>query len=108
VRPHPFFRREQLDVYFDLPLSVSEAALGAQVRVPTLDGRATLTVPAGTDSGAKLRLRGKGVSNPAGGGAGDLYAIVQIRVPRGLSPEAGEQLEKLDSASGDELRRGLF
>jgi len=108
VRPHPVFRREARDVYFDLPLSVSEAALGAQVSVPTLDGRATLTVPAGTDSGARLRLRGKGVPGPSGGAAGDLYAVVQIRVPRGLSPEAAEQLAKLDTMSGDELRKGLW
>ena len=108
VRSHPVFRREGRDVYFDLPLGVSEATLGAQVTVPTLDGRATLTVPAGTDSGAKLRLRGKGVPAPSGGAAGDLYAVVQIRVPRGLSPETAEQLAKLDTPSGDELRKGLW
>ena len=108
VRSHPIFRREGRDVYFDLPLGVSEATLGAQVTVPTLDGRATLTVPAGTDSGAKLRLRGKGVPDPSGGAAGDLYAVVQIRVPRGRSPETAEQLAKLDTPSGDELRKGLW
>jgi len=108
VRPHPVFRREGRDVYFDLPLGVSEATLGAQVTVPTLDGRATLTVPAGTDSGAKLRLRGKGAPDSSGGAAGDLYAVVQVRVPRGLSPEAAEQFAKLDTLSGDELREGLW
>lgn len=108
VRPHPVFRREDRDVYFDLPLGVSEAALGARVVVPTLDGRASLAVPAGTDSGAKLRLRGKGVPDPSGGAAGDLYAVVQVRVPRGLSPEMAEQLVKLDTMSGEELREGLW
>jgi len=108
VRPHRVFRREARDIYFDLPLNVSEATLGAQVSVPTLDGRATLTIPPGTDSGSRLRLRGKGVPDPSGGAPGDLYAVVQIRVPRGLSPEAGEQLAKLEPMSGDELRKGLW
>ena len=96
-------------MYFDLPVTVREATLGARVSVPTLDGRATLVVPAGTDSGAKLRLRGKGVPDPAGAAPGDLYAVVQIRVPRNLSPEAQARLEAaLEAGAGDDLRRGLF
>ena len=107
VRPHRFFRREGRDVYFDLPLSVSEATLGAQVSVPTLDGRATLTIPPGTDSGARLRLRGKGIVGVGDSPPGDLYAVVQVRVPRGLSPEAAEQFAKLDPVSGETLRQEL-
>jgi DnaJ-class molecular chaperone len=109
VRPHPVFRREGRDVYFDLPVTVREATLGARVSVPTLDGRATLVVPAGTDSGAKLRLRGKGVPDPSGAAPGDLYAVVQIRVPRNLSPEAQARLEAaLDGGDAEDVRRGLF
>jgi len=109
VRPHPVFRREGRDVYFDLPVTVREATLGARVSVPTLDGRATLVVPAGTDSGAKLRLRGKGVPDPSGAAPGDLYAVVQIRVPRDLSPEARAKLEAaLEAAETPDVRRGLF
>jgi DnaJ-class molecular chaperone len=109
VRPHPLFRREGRDVYFDLPVTVREATLGARISVPTLDGRATLVVPAGTDSGAKLRLRGKGVPDPSGAAPGDLYAVVQIRVPRDLGPEARARLEAaLDGLDPADVRRGLF
>ncbi len=95
IRPHPVFRRQGRDLHLDLPVTVIEATLGAKVPVPTLEGRVTLTIPPGTDSGTKLRLRGKGVPNPSGGAAGDLYASVQIRVPRDLPPEAVEKLEDL-------------
>jgi curved DNA-binding protein len=107
VRPHRVFRREGRDVSFDLPLSVREATLGAQVKVPTLDGRVTLNVPAGTDSGARLRLRGKGVPNPGGGTPGDLYAVVQIRVPKDPPPEAVAALEALAEHELDDLREEL-
>ncbi len=90
VRPHPHFRREGLDVLVTLPVTVSEATLGARVEVPTLDGVATVSVPPGTDSGAKLRLRGKGID-----GRGDLYAVVQIRVPRDLDEAGREAVERL-------------
>ena len=88
VRPHSVFRREGRDVYVDVPVSVSEAVLGAKVDVPTLDGRAGVQVPAGTDGGAKLRLRGKGIPSRDGRPAGDLYAVIRIRVPRDLDDEA--------------------
>ncbi len=108
VRPHSVFRRDGRDVHLDLPLSVAEAVRGAKVEVPTLVGRATLSVPAGTDSGRKLRLKGKGI--PAGGGAaaGDLYVSVQIRVPRGASESALAALDALGGPSGDQLREELF
>lgn len=105
LRPHPIFRREGRDVSFDLPLSIVEATLGAKVSVPTLGARATLTVPPGTDSGARLRLRGKGFPNPSGGAPGDLYAVVQIRVPRDLSPEDAARLASIDAGEPD--RRAL-
>jgi curved DNA-binding protein len=108
IRPHPFFRREGRDLYLDLPLSVREATLGAKVQVPTLDGRVTLTVPPGTDSGSKLRLRGKGVPKPSGGAPGDLYVVVQIRVPRDLPPEAAKKLEELAEYEPADLRKEFF
>lgn len=107
VRPHRLFRREGRDVTFDLPVSLREATLGAEIKVPTLDGRVTLRVPAGTDSGARLRLRGKGVSDPTGGPAGDLYAVVQIRVPKDLPPDLVEALEKLAEHEPADLREEL-
>jgi curved DNA-binding protein len=108
VRAHPVFRREGRDLFLDVPLSVAEATGGARVEVPTLDGRASVTVPPGTDSGQRLRLRGKGIADPAGGAPGDLYVVVQVRVPRDLDAEALEQLESLAAQDGAELRAGLF
>jgi len=107
IRPHPFFRREGRDLYLDLPVSVREATLGAKVQVPTLDARVTLTIPPGTDSGSKLRLRGKGVPSPSAGAPGDLYVVVQIRVPRDLPPEAAKKLEELAEYEPEDLRKEL-
>jgi len=107
VRPHRFFRREGRDLTLELPVTVREATLGAKVEVPTLEGRVTLTIPAGTDSGAKLRLRGKGVPHPSGGAAGDLYVIVQIRVPRNLTPQAKAKLRELERFDPPDPRKEL-
>ncbi len=107
VRPHRFFRREGRDLLLDLPVTVGEATLGAKVEVPTLEGRVTLTIPPGTDSGAKLRLRGKGVPHPSGKAAGDLYVIVQIRVPRKLTPEAAAKLRELERFDPPDPRKEL-
>jgi len=107
VRPHPLFRREGRDLTLDLPISVREAILGAQVEVPTLTGRVTVTIPPGTDSGTKLRLRGKGVPQPTGGAAGDLYVVVQIKVPKGLAAEARKRIEALAELHAADLRKDL-
>jgi DnaJ-class molecular chaperone len=108
VRPHPVFRREGRDVLVDVPITVSEAIRGAQIEVPTLAGRATVAIPPGTDSGRKLRLRGKGVPDPGGGAPGDLYVVVQIRVPKNLGPEAQRHLDALADAEPRDLRDALF
>jgi DnaJ-class molecular chaperone len=107
VRPHRFFRRDERDLLVDVEVSVREATLGAKVDVPTLDGRVTLTIPPGTDSGTKLRVRGKGIPSPAGGPSGDLYAIVQIRVPRGVGPREREILDELATHDPPDLRKEL-
>ena len=105
VGAHPVFRREGRNLIVDVPLTVSEAIRGAKIEVPTLDGRATLTVPPGTDSGQKLRLRGKGIPAPGGGAPGDLYVVIQIRVPKALDADT---LEKLAGAGPDDPRKELF
>ena len=108
VRPHRVFRREGRDLSFDLPISVAEAIRGAKVEVPTLEGRATLTIPAGTDSGTRLRLRGKGVPDPRGGQPGDLFARIQIRVPRNLDDDAKSAVDALERSEDRDLRKDLF
>jgi DnaJ-class molecular chaperone len=108
VRPHPVFRREGRDLFIEVPISVGEAIEGAKVEIPTLEGRAVLTIPPGTDSGRRLRLRGKGVPDPSGGERGDLYALVQIRVPRDLDEAARSALKDLERFDPPDLRKDLF
>jgi curved DNA-binding protein len=96
--PHPVFRVERHDLYFDLALAPWEAALGAEVAVPTLEGEVLLTVPPNTRSGRKLRLRGRGIANGRGG-HGDLYAIVHVDVPAALTARERELFEQLAQAS---------
>jgi curved DNA-binding protein len=105
LKPHPRFRVQGRDLYVDLAVSPWEAALGADVSVPTLDGRARVKVPAGSSSGRRLRLRGQGL--PGGGGsAGDLYAVVMIHVPKKPTRRERELFEQLASTSKFDPRRG--
>jgi len=87
VTEHPLVRREGDDLSLDLPITVPEAMLGSEVRVPTFDGEVTVTLPPGSQSGRKMRLRGKGVPNLKGGGRGDLYLILKVVVPEATPGE---------------------
>ncbi|VTR99015.1 molecular chaperone : Heat shock protein DnaJ-like protein OS=Planctomyces maris DSM 8797 GN=PM8797T_24486 PE=4 SV=1: DnaJ: CTDII [Gemmata massiliana] len=103
IAPHPFFRREGNDLYLDVPLTVVEAVLGAKVDVPTLDGSKlallTVTVPPGTSSGRKLRLRGKGVSG------GDQYLVFKVEVPSGkVDDKSRELIEEFAKLNPQNLR----
>jgi DnaJ-class molecular chaperone len=93
-----------------VPISVREALLGAKIEVPLPEGRATVSVPAGSDSGRKLRLRGKGAPDPETGQAGDLYVTLEIRVPRGLDDDTKRRIDELLAPhdDGEALRKGLF
>jgi curved DNA-binding protein len=104
LRPHPRFRLDGRDLHVDLPVAPWEAALGASVPVPTLDGEATVRVPAGSSSGRRLRLRGQGFPDRRGR-PGDLYAEVQIKVPRRLSDAERELYEQLAEVSDFDPRR---
>lgn len=99
VAPHPWFRREGLDIVVDVPISIAECALGTTVQVPLLEGTASLRVPPGTGSGKRLRLKGKGVQ--AKTGAGDLYAVLRVEAPKTLSDEDRAALERMKSTEGD-------
>lgn len=94
IEPHAWFRRDGRDVLIDLPLSISEATLGATVSVPTLTGRAEVTVPAGSPSGQRLRLRGQGLPSDDGH-PGDQYVVVKIVPPRDLSEAEKSALREL-------------
>jgi len=106
VKPHRYFRREGTDILFDLPLSFSEAALGAKVEVPTLDGRASLTIPAGTRSGQRFRLRGKGAPARDAHPRGDLIAVAAI-VPPKSDARAKRLLQELAELGVEDPRGDL-
>jgi len=108
VQRHEYFEREGADLYCAVPISIAQAALGAEISLPTLDGRKVLvTIRPGTQHGSMLRLRGEGV--PQEGSAahrGDLYVKIIVRVPEKLSGKAKEHLKAYAEASGDETAAG--
>lgn len=108
LRPHPVFEVDDYDLRLEVPISLKEAVLGGEIEIPTLSGRVTLNVPEGTDAGARLRLRGKGLARPGDKPPGDLYVTLSIRVPRDLDDEAREQIEALERFSPKGLRDALF
>lgn len=109
VAAHPWFRRDSYNLLVDIPVTPSEAALGAKIDVPTLtDGMLVLSVPPGTSSGAKLRLRGKGVRNPKTGDRGDQFAVLKIVLPKELSEEARGLYQQLAELPTVAPRDGLW
>jgi curved DNA-binding protein len=104
VLPHPLFKPNGHDLDLELPVAPWEAALGAQIEIPTLEGEVAMKLPAGSKSGQKLRLAGKGLPKP-GGGAGDLYAAVQVAVPSAPTERERELYQQLRDASRFEPRR---
>ncbi|MGC2769905.1 MAG: molecular chaperone DnaJ [Candidatus Acidiferrum sp.] len=97
VKEHSFFERRGADLYCTIPLSVAQAALGAEIQVPGLIGEERLKIPEGTQSGAVFRVKGKGLSDPHGGGRGDLYYHVRVITPTKLTKEQRKLLEQLDA-----------
>jgi len=96
LRPHPYFRREGNDIYVDVPISMTEAALGAAVEVPTIDGMTKVRVPPGASSNLKLRLRNRGVQAAKGNQRGDQYVVLKVVVPSKISPRGQELLREFD------------
>jgi molecular chaperone DnaJ len=107
VAEHPLVRREGDDLHIDLPVTVPEAILGADVRVPTFQGEVTVKVPPGSQSGRRMRLKGRGVPSLKGGSPGDLYLHLQVKVPEEASAEARAAAEALSRAYRDDVRREL-
>jgi DnaJ-class molecular chaperone len=102
IEPHPYFHREGKDIILEVPLSVAEAALGTKVDVPTLDGtKLSVKVPAGTSSGARLRLRGKGIAG------GDQYIEIKIVVPAAKDDRSRELMEEFARLNPENPRSGL-
>ena len=105
VRPHPLVRREGLDLSLKLPVRLDEAYEGAQVEVPTFDGPVKLRIPPRSQSGTRLRLRGKGVKR--GERHGDLYVELELRMPERDDPQVAEALRLAARAYQRPVREGL-
>lgn len=102
VKSHSIFERDGSDIYLELPLTVVEATLGTKKKVPTLYGNITLTIPAGSESGEKHRLRGKGIENINSFGKGDMYVVLKVKTPKKLSREQKKLFEQLSKTSLDD------
>lgn len=103
VEPHNIFEREGTNLYCEIPISFSQAALGADLRVPSLEGKLKYTIEPGTQTGTTFRLKGKGVPNVRNGKKGDLYVRVKVEVPKKLSDKQRELIEQLAHESGEEI-----
>lgn len=109
VAKHPCFRRDGANLLLDVPLGIVEATLGAKVDIPTLnEGTVVMSIPAGSASGQKLRLKGKGIIDRRTGQRGDLLAVLKIVTPKELNDQARELLTELQSAAPQNVRAGLW
>ena len=111
VRPHPRFERDGTSVLLEQEISYAQAALGSEVEVPTLDGKVKLNIPEGTQPGAVFRLRGKGIPYLRGGGRGDQFVTVNIKVPKNLTGSQKELLRQFAASMGEldgDAGRGIF
>ena len=93
VRPHPFFTRKDFNIHMDLPVSLQEAVLGANVQVPTIDGKVTLRIPPGANAGTTLRLKGKGVLDRKNNLQGDQYVKLKVVLPDQIDEDLKSFLE---------------
>jgi molecular chaperone DnaJ len=108
VEPSTLYERRGADLVIDVPVTYAEAALGATVEVPTPDGPISLKVPAGSQDGKLLRVRGKGAPKLKGSGRGDLLARVRLTVPKKLTKAEREALENLQKVSRENPREDVF
>lgn len=98
VTPHPQFKRDGHNIYVDVPVTFDQAVLGAKIKVPTLSGDVTMTLPPGTDSGKKFKLKGRGIPNRKTGLRGDEFAVIVITVPKKVTARTKEALEEIAKA----------
>ena len=101
ISRHEHFKREGTSVLLDMPISFVQAALGAEIEVPTLDGKVKYTIPAGTQTGTMFRLKSKGIQSLRGSGRGDQYVTVNVTVPNSLTNEQKDLLLQFAELDGD-------
>jgi chaperone protein DnaJ len=97
VDSHPFYERDNNDIYLEVPITIEEAALGCKREIPTIQGNVKVTIPDGTNTGDKQRIKSKGINNSSTKSTGDMYIIFNVRIPKKLSREQKKLFEKLGS-----------
>jgi molecular chaperone DnaJ len=107
IKPHPHFERDGANILLELPVTFEEATLGAEIEVPTIDGRVKLKVKPGTQDGRVLTLKGKGVSKLKGKGTGDMKVRVKVQVPKRLSRKQKELLKEFSESRDEDVRAHL-
>jgi len=108
VKPHDFFERRGNDLYTKIPVTISEATLGAKIEVPTIDGRSLVRIPPGTNSGKTLRLKEKGVPSARNGARGDQYVEIQVVVPPPTDERVRNLMKELEKVAPEDPRKDLF
>ena len=108
VKPHPVFKRKGDDIYLDLPVTFGEAALGAKIEVPTIDGLAAMTVPPGTQGAQRFKLSGKGMPSPKTGVRGNQYVDIKVIIPKHLGDEEKDMIRNVGSLYKEDPRKGLL
>jgi len=108
VKPHDFFERRGNDLYTKIPVTISEATLGAKIEVPTIDGRSLVRIPPGTNSGKTLRLKEKGVPSARNGARGDQYVEIQVVVPPPTDERVRNLMKELEKVAPEDPREDLF
>lgn len=110
IKQHEIFERDEFDVHCTVPISFSQAALGAEMEVPTLSGKVALKIPAGTQAGVKMRLKGKGIQRLGGYGLGDQIVTIHVETPTKLSGEQKELFKRLSEVENQSnpMSRGFF
>jgi len=108
IKEHEFFVRDNDDIYLEVPLSITEAILGCKKEIPTLQGNVKLTIPAGSNSGDKHRIKGKGIDNKARRTKGNMYVILKVITPKKLSKDQKKLIEKLSSTELEDIEINKF
>ncbi|MFQ5898526.1 MAG: DnaJ C-terminal domain-containing protein [Candidatus Methylomirabilia bacterium] len=108
VALHPFFTRKGDNLHCEVPVTLTEAVLGARIHIPTLEGQAALVLPSGSQAGQSFRLRGRGLPKLSGEGRGDLYVTIKVLIPRGLDARTQEIFREVGRLIPDDPRAGLL
>ncbi len=107
IKPHPIFKREDDNIYLDVPVTFGEAALGAKIEVPTIDGKSVMTIPPGTQGGQKFKLSGKGFVSPRTGARGNQFVVIKINVPKDISNKAKDAIKEIEALYKENPRKKL-